>query len=254
MHIKDGMTKKEVPEEFDQFGEYVIDQKLDKSFGDEKLLVFKAGSNTYGYQRLHSGQLKVEKIIASDRTLKLGIFPIAPIYTPEKVAEYVMLKLTTPLVLDAQSNVDAYLTMPIEIGIVKSNANDVNMIDVFSVGLQYYAIYGTPEDGMLCRYHLTRITPDIPKTAVYQEAVVRAHFVNHAGKTVTINRIVFPAKGADFYYKGAEAYYNDLHMIVSDKLGNTAAEVKFTAGNEWAAVKTSLNRNFDGRYLMEGGF
>jgi len=254
MTIKDSVTKKEVSEEFDQFGEYTIEQKLDKRFGDEKLLVFKVGSNTYGYQRFHNEQLVAEKVIASDWMLKLGIFPVAPISTPEKVADHVMLKLITPLVLDPQSLVDSYLMMPIEIGVVRSNANDANVIDVFSAGLQYYAIYGTPENGILCRYHLTRISSEMPKTSTYQEAVLKVHFMNHTDKIVTINRVVFPVAGADFYYKGVEAYYNDLVMVVSDKLANLVAEVKLMEGSEWAASKTSLNQEFSDRFVMEWGF
>ena len=211
----------------------------------------------YGYQRFHNEQLRVEKVIASDRTLKLGIFPIAPVHTPEKVADSVMLKLITPLVLDPQSQVVAYLTMPIEIGVVRSDTSEVNIIDVFSVGLQYYAIYGTPENGLLCRYHLTRISSDMPKAALHQEAVLKVHFMNHTRKVITINRIVFLVAGTNFYVRGAEAYYNDLDMVVNDKLSNTIAGVRFSSvksstSSEWNISETLLKQHF--KFIMEWGF
>ncbi|GEM_PF-531159 len=256
MTLKDSVTKKEVSEEFDMFGDYTIEQKLDKRYGDEKLLMFKTGSNMYGYQRFHKEQLTVEKVIASDKTLKLGIFPVAPIYTPEKVGDYVMLKLITPLVLDPQSKIAAYLTMPIEIGVVRSDVNEVSVIDVFSVGLQYYAIYGTPENGLLCRYHLTRITSEMPKTAIHQEATVKVHFVNHTRKVVTINRIVFPVVGASFHVKGAEAYYSDLDMVVNERLSSTIAGVRLSsvksgANSEWILSEALLKQQF--KFIMEWG-
>jgi len=256
MTVKDSVTKKEVSEEFDAFGEYAVEQKLDKRFADEKLLVFKTGPNMYGYQRFHKDQLMVEKVVAADKILKLGIFPIAPIHTPEKVADYVMLKLITPLVLDPQSKITAYLTMPIEIGVVRSDATEVNTIDVFSVGLQYYAIYGTPENGLLCRYHLTRIASEMPKAAIHQEATVKVHFLNHTHKVVTINRIVFPVVGANFHVRGAEAYYNDLDMVVSERLSSTIAGVRFSsvksgAGNEWMLSEALLKQQF--KFIMEWG-
>lgn len=257
MTIKDSVTKKDVPEEADQFGEYSITQKLDKQFGHEKLLIFKTGSKTYGYQRYHKDHLEVEKVIACEQTLKLGIFPVAPIHTPQKVADHVMLKLVTPLVLDPQAQVDAYLTMPIEIGVIRSSVNEMNIIDAFSVGLQYYAIYGTPENGVLCRYHLTTLSSEMPKATVYQEAVVRVHFINNSHKVITIIRIVFPLVEAHFHCRAAEAYYNDLDMVVSEKLSNLIAGVrlsgpKLRGGSELVPSETLLKQNF--RFIMEWGF
>jgi len=256
MTLKDSVAKKEVSEEFDLFGEFTIEQKLDKRYGDEKLLMFKTGPNMYGYQRFHKEQLTIEKVIASDKTLKLGIFPVAPIHTPEKVGDYVMLKLITPLVLEPQSRVVAYLTMPIEIGVVRSDTGEVNMIDVFSVGLQYYAIYGTPENGLLCRYHLTRISAEMPKAAMYQEAVVKVHFMNNTRKVTTVNRVVFPVAGTNFYVRGTEAYYNDLDMVVSDRLSSTVAGVRFSsvksgASSEWTLSEALLKQQF--KFIMEWG-
>lgn len=251
--MKDTVTKKDASEELDQFGEYVIEQKIDKRFGSDKILVFKTGHNTYGYQRFRNEQLIVEKVIAADRTLKLGILPVAPINTPEKVGDHVMLKLITPLVLDQQTQVHAYLTMPIEIGVVRSHADDVSVVDVFSTGLQYYAIYGTPENGILCRYHLTRISSEMPKTQAYEEAVVKVRFVNHTSKIVTITRMVFPVNGAEFYYRGAEAYHHDLDMIVTEKLGFPLAEIKPTSGST-LTNKTSFKHHFDNIYVMGRGF
>ena len=98
MTTKDRSTSEHIGEEFD-YGEYTIDQKLDKRFGDEQLVMFKAGQNKYGYQHFHGQELLVEKFIVSDETLTLNVVPIAPIHTPEIIADHVMLKFTTPLVL-----------------------------------------------------------------------------------------------------------------------------------------------------------
>lgn len=254
MTLKDDAAKENIQEEFDHFGEYSINQKIEKRFGNETLIMFKAGQNKYGYQRFHDQQLLVEKFIVSDETPTLSIIPIAPVYTPEMIADRVMLKLITTLVLEPKSYADAYLTMPIEIGAVRSIEDYSEVIDAFSVGLQLYAIYGTPEDGLLCRYHLTRLSSEPPKLRDHEEALVRVHFLNHTDKMVTINKIVFPVKGVDFYYNDKDAFFRDLHMVIESKLLNTVAIVGFAQGHELTYNKTSLNQEHEDKFVMEWGF
>jgi hypothetical protein len=248
----DNVTEKEI-EEFDQYGEYTVEQKMEKHFGQNNLVMFKVDHNKYGYQRFENENLVAEKVIASERPLVLGIVPIAPLYTPAKYGSHLMLKLATPLVLDPKSHVDAYLTMPIEIGVVRASEDDVQIIDAFSVGQSKYALYGTPELGVICRYYETRINHEIPKVAPYREAVVRVHFHNYTEKISTINRIVIPIEGADFYYRKNEAYYNDIEVVLEQRLLRTVIEIDVTNA-EWVGARTNLKQEFNGKYLMEWGF
>ncbi|MFQ5969727.1 MAG: DUF432 domain-containing protein [Nitrososphaerales archaeon] len=249
----DGVTEKEVAEELDYYGEYTVERKIEKRFGSNNIVTFKVDHNKYGYQRFENESLVVEKVIASDKPLVLGIFPVAPLNTPAKYGGHILLRVITPLVLDPKSHVDAYLTMPIEIGVVRSSESDVQIIDVFSVGQPKYALYGIPELGIICRYYETRINPEIPKAVPYTEAIVRVHFHNYGEKISTINRIVFPIEGADFYYKKNEAYYNDIEAVVQEKLLQTIIEIN-VANAQWVGEKTNLKQKFDGKYVMEWGF
>ena len=248
----DNATEKEM-EEFDHYGEYTIEQKMEKHFGPNDLVMFKVDHNKYVYQHFENGNLVVEKVIASDRPLVLGIFPIAPLNTPAKYGSHVMLKLIAPLVLDPRSHVDAYLTMPIEIGVIRSSGDDIQPIDAFSVGQPKYALYGNPELGIICRYYETRINSEIPKVTPYSEAIVRVHFHNYTDKINTVNRIVFPIEGADFYYRKNEAYYSDIKAVIQEKLLQTILNVD-VADAEWVAERTDFKQTFAGKYAMELGF
>ena len=248
----DDMTEK-VIEESDHYGEYTIEQKVEKHFGPNKLVMFRVDHNKYEYQRFQNGNLVVEKILASDRSLALGIFPIAPINTPSKYGSHSMLKLLTPLVLDPKSHIDAYLTMPIEIGVVRSSETDVQIIDAFSVGQPKYALYGTPELGIICRYYETSIHAEIPKIVPHIEAILRVHYHNYTDKINTVNRIVFPIEGADFYYRKNEAYYNDIELIINHKLMQTVTDID-VVNAEWVGKRSNLIQKFDGKYVMEWGF
>jgi hypothetical protein len=114
-------------------------------------------------------------------------------------------------------------------------------------------LYGTPELGVICRYYETRINHEIPKVAPYREAVVRVHFHNYTEKISTINRIVIPIEGADFYYRKNEAYYNDIEVVLEQKLLQTVIEIDVTNA-EWVGARTNLKQEFNGKYLMEWGF
>lgn len=186
----DSVTEKEIAKDLVHYGEYTIEQRVEKRIENTHLVMFKVDYNKYGYQRFDNDVLKVEKVLASDRPVTLGIFPIPPLNVPAKYGSYMMLKLTTPLVLDPKSHVDAYLTMPIEIGVTHASGSDVKIIDAFSIGLPKYALYGTPDLGYICRYYETRINSEIPKAAPYKEAVIRAHFHNYTDEINTINRSV----------------------------------------------------------------
>lgn len=249
----DGVTEKEVAEDLDYYGEYTVERKIEKHFGNNNIVTFKVDHNKYGYQRFENEILVQEKVIASDKSLVLGIFPVAPLNTPARYASHIMLRLRTPLVLDPKFHVDAYLTMPIEIGVVRSSGDDVQIIDAFSVAQPKYALYGIPELGVICRYHETRINPEIPKVAPYKEAVVRVHFHNYTDKINTINLIVFPIEGADFYYRKNEAYYSDIEVVIEEKLLQTALKVDIINA-EWVGERTNFKQKFNGKYAMEWGF
>ncbi|MFQ5921007.1 MAG: DUF432 domain-containing protein [Nitrososphaerales archaeon] len=253
----DRVTEKEVSsssaEELEEYGELTVERKVEKHFGNVNLVIFRVDHSKYGYQRFENGSLTVEKVIASDRALELGIVPIAPLNLPTKYGSHLMLRLRTPLVLDPKLHVDAYLTMPVEVGVVRANRDDAQIIDAFSVGQPKYALYGTPEMGIICRYYETRINPEIPKIAPHEEAVVRVHFHNQTDKINTINRIVFPIEGADFFYRKNEAYYSDLEVNVEESVFQTIITMD-VANAEWVGSKTNLKQKFEGKYVMEWGF
>jgi len=249
---KDRVKEEEVSEGLETYGEFKIEGKVEKTFDNVDLVMFRVDHNKYGYQRIENENIVIEKILASDGPLLLGIFPVAPLNLPAEYATHMMLKLTSPIVLDPKSHVDAYLTMPIEIAVVRSTTTDVQMVDVFSLGKIKYALYGIPENGIICRYYETKINPEIPKTAPYKEAALRVHFHNYTDKINTISRLVFPIKGADFYYRKHDAYYSDLEAIIESSLLQTFLRIDVSSG-KWVADRTNMRQKFDGKYLMARG-
>ena len=94
---------------------------------------------------------------------------------------------------------------------------------------------------------------EIPKIVPHIEAILRVHYHNYTDKINTVNRIVFPIEGADFYYRKNEAYYNDIELIINHKLMQTVTEID-VVNAEWIGKRTNLKQKFDGKYVMEWGF
>ncbi len=237
--------------EMSRFGEYIVDHSFEWDLQDFKASISKVGSNEYIYKRIQDGNITVEKIIVSDQSLKLGIIPLAPVYTPEPLATHLMLKLMAPIIIEPKSRASIYLTMPIEIGFVILDVKP-HIIDTFSLTRQLYAIYGTPDNGVLCRYHLSKPYIEMPDVNPLEEAIVRVHIANYTDSISNINRMVFPAKGVDLYYSD-KVYFPDVEMIINTKLVNTIANIKLVGGYELTGKVTSLMQEHEDEFIMDKG-
>lgn len=108
----------------------------------------------------------VEKIIASAGPVVL-IHPVEPVNLPKEVTRYLEI-VFPPIVLGPESETTIYLTFPIETGVFLARNEDYQLIDVFSRCLPKYSLYGSPDNGVITRYHKCTIseTPIDPDPAL----------------------------------------------------------------------------------------
>lgn len=232
-----------------RYGEYTIDDKAEFIIDDEREFNIKRiSSNVYQYERYENNELKLTKIIVSD-LLRLGIYPITPQNVPSKYAEYMMI-VFDPIVLENNSSLICYLTMPIEIGITVSNS----IIDVLSLNTTKYSLYGTPERGIICRYYKSKVYTDLQTLypLPLREAIVSCKLKNYSGSTKSISKIVFPIEGIDLYYNDIYAYFDMLDITIESKIIDIV-NIKI-ASMEWNANKTNFGKEAKNTYLMEWGF
>lgn len=179
------------------FGRHTIRagaEPLEITLRNEKLVI-SANAGSYLYRRYSSGTLAVEATIVSDNEgIVIGVFPIAPLLTPKQVAKNVYVKFSSPLVIDQRSDAVIYSKIPIEIGVYRQSGDEELLIDAFSLAHQRYALYGSPEVGIVCRFIEANISTSENGISAekYSEARVRIRISNGIDNVIKISKVIIP--------------------------------------------------------------
>jgi hypothetical protein len=136
----------------------------------------------------------------------VGVYPAQPIYAPERLTSYVMIKLPSPVVVGPESSIRLRLGVGYDVVIVSGEAS--RPMDFFACGKAKYALYGSPSHGVLVRY-LEAVRDDSlpgqkpPWRFMLVEAVIR----NETSDSLAVSRIVYSARNAPIYYTGEGRVY-----------------------------------------------
>ena len=156
----------------------------------------KCYGNSCYYSRSLENQVVAERIL--DVYSKLVLRPT--IYGGE-LAYYLYLHFKRTLTLIPYSSIQVSLGIPIDVEAVVEIENEFGRksytIDTIELGDVYYALYGKPERGILCRYHRVKIG----SWNWITEAKVSVLIVNQSDKLVTIEKLVFPTLLPEVYYE-----------------------------------------------------
>ena len=100
-------------------------------------------------------------------------------------------------IVDQKGQAVVYAKMPIWIGVYRQAKDEEVLPDAFSLRRQQYALYDSPESGVVCRYIETPVSTDKHeiKAMKYEEAVVRIKMRNEIDNVVKVRRVIFPMEG-----------------------------------------------------------
>ena len=149
---------------------------------------------------LREGISRVEKYVAYSPDARLLINPVEPVNLPKPLTNYILLELSEPVTVGPSSTVKTYLTFPVEIGVFIISKKTSELLDVFSLVSQKYTLYGTPRDGVICRYWQTKISTEVPEVNPLREGVLKLEISNNSEYWVTIKNLVFNVNGINIYY------------------------------------------------------
>ncbi|UXD22110.1 hypothetical protein IPA_01720 [Ignicoccus pacificus DSM 13166] len=154
------------------------------------------GNNCY-YTRSDEEGVKAERILGPfSRPL------LRPTIYGGELAYYLYIHFRRPITLISYSSLNFMIGIPIDVEVVMEAQDEYGrtrsyLIDIIELGDVYYALYGKPERGVLCRYHKAKLGT----WNWIKEAQFRIQIVNQTDKTITMNRLVFPTLLPDVYYK-----------------------------------------------------
>lgn len=227
-------------------------------FGENRIEINSAGA-ALQYRRYVGNQVAAEAMIVSDEEMMtIGVFPVPPLFTPAAIAQNVYIKFKTPVVIDQNSQAVIYAKMPIEIGVFRQTKDEEIMIDAFSPARQQYALYGAPENGVVCRYIETEISTnggDI-KPAKYEQALVRIKIRNDIQNVVKVSKIIVPMGSVVIDHAHDDAWLpGTVEMHLDSSFGKDIVNVRLTDTNIKRTDKTSdLKKEETLVFLMDAGY
>ncbi|OPX64887.1 MULTISPECIES: DUF432 domain-containing protein [unclassified Methanoregula] len=152
---------------------------------------------SYRYLR-ECGKARVEKIIASADPV-MFIHPVEPVNLPKEVTRFLEI-VFDPLVIEPESGMKVYLTFPLEIGVFVAKEDEYQLLDVFSRCLPKYSLYGSPENGVITRFHRSRVSDTPPNPDPACEGVLELTIRNKSRGWVEVSRAVFECYFMPIYF------------------------------------------------------
>ena len=190
--------------------------------------------------------------------LVVGIFPVPPIFTPREIASTAYLKFNSPVVVDPRSEVIVYCKMPIEIGVFRQSEDEELLIDAFSPAPQRYALYGSPESGVVCRYADTEAASaeEQARPTKYYEALVRIRIRNEIQNVVKVTKVILPLSGVVLDHAHDDTWLpGSVEMLLDSSFGKDIVNVRYVDAKVKREDKTSVQRKEESlAFLMDAGY
>lgn len=180
------------------FGEHELKTQFIK-VGDRKIHLLEESESLIRYRRD-----EVERIIKNNGE-KLKVFPAPAIGYGVKL---LMVKFNEPLVVPPHDSLTGFIEAPIEIDVKVGELS----VDHFIVGKEKYALYGSLEAGVICRYHVSSFYTKEPSAIGVAKLIVS----NPSPEWKSLERVVIPIRGTSMYYETTKAYYPLLVVTIKD--------------------------------------
>jgi hypothetical protein len=227
-------------------------------FGENRIEINTTGPALL-YRRYLGSKSTTEAMIISDEDpVTVGIFPVAPLLTPKPVASNVYLKFRTPVLVDPRSQIVIYAKMPIEIGVYRQSKDEELLLDAFCRTRPQYALYGSPESGVVCRYAEAQVatSSDDVKPTKYEEALVRIRIKNDIDNLVRVNKVIIPMEGVILDHAHDDAWLpGSVEMNLDTSFGKDIVNVHLTSTKIKRADKTSSAKKEETLvFLMDAGY
>ncbi len=227
-------------------------------FGDNRIVMSNSGS-AFKYSRHNGDMLASESIIVTDNDeTQVGIFPIMPIKMPKEVAKNVYIKFKAPVIVDQRSISVIYSKIPIEIGIYRQFEDEELLIDAFSLGQPRYSLYGSPEQGVICRYFEAEAEVEDSSLEIkkYEEAKVRIRVTNDIDNVTKISKVIIPVEGVVLEHQNDEVWLpGSIEMKLDTAFGKDIVQVKLSDTYAKRGDKTSTKREKETLlFSMDAGY
>ena len=213
----------------------------------------------------HDGNFLIYNRVLSEDTQKkmlradpgtLLIHPIEPLHIPKKICNYLIIRFENPLCFAPKSTGQIYLTFPIEIGVFIRKNNGSEIIDIVSCSTQKYTLYGTPVNGIICRYWKSEVFKSQPSVNPLVEGIMCLTVINTLPEWVEVNKAVFDAYRMIIFFTPNLATMQSTMRIKNRDSAETDFETVSFETDMLKATKTFPERShvvYSECFVMESG-
>ena len=211
--------------------------------------------NSFVYLR-KSGNTFIKKRIPQNGT-SIVVHPVEPINLPREVTR--CLEIVFPTVLMApESHQMIFLTFPLEFGVFLRTEMDYQLLDVFSRCIPKYSLYGTPESGVITRYHESDSSDQEKEFDRTRNGILRLDIRNDGRGWVEVSRAVFDSYFMPIYFTTFAGMVAEMKIYSRQMAQTTILARTFRDGMEPALpiirARKIMNIDLERKgFLMEHG-
>lgn len=241
------------------FGRYQLKDKIILNLPNNTITLHDLGDGKFSYMR-NSQNYVIKKIIQLNPNInQIELAPVLPIHVPAHKTDFFFIRFEEPLFIAENSTMETLISFPIEIGLFLVGQNKISGFDFFSCDSlnSCFGLYGTPEDGKLCKYTTTSLGNKcvMPKPFTYTQFKIK--IINELDESTSVRKIIFPVTDHDLYYHNNDVMIDGLKATIKNRMGLHVIEtvqnpiIKHAIWNlasrdtEKTDYKFSMERGFD---------
>lgn len=241
---------------FSKFGPYRLDDRIVLSMPSNTITLENIGDGKFSYVR-NSESIAKKIIQTNPQTSQIEIAPVLPIHVPSRKTDFFFIRFDESLFIEKNSTMQMEICIPIEIGVFIVTQDTSSGLDFFSCDPlnSRFGLYGTPEDGKLCKYHMTSASGNNTPTP-FTQARFKITITNELHESATIGKIVFPVTDHELYYHNNETIMDGLQAIIKNRVGLHVIETiqdPIVKPTDWRLAPRNIEKT-DYKFSMERGF
>ena len=214
---------------FSKYGLYTITDSLELTLPQTEIRVERIANNAFSFIRKNfEGEISEKVIPTKSNELKIELAPIRPLNHPARRTNHVFLKFAKDIFLSENSAANVYVHCPIEIGIFLIHNSHKDSLDWITCNPDNsrFGLYGSPDNGTLCKYAEVSMAKDMDDSIPYINGVMKILVENNLSSGQSISKVIFPITDNSIYYSDSKAKIDGIKVTLRKRAVVSIADVK----------------------------
>jgi hypothetical protein len=199
---------------------------------------------------------ELEKMLLA-RAEQVLINPVEPLHRPKELTSNLLIEFERSLLVEPGATRKIFVTFPVEIGVfVIGEGNSHEVLDILTLAVQKFTLYGDPRTGVICKYWPSHVSPALPTVNPLREGVMELTLINSHTDWAEVTRAVFNAYGMKIYYSDSLVSMRASIKIMPRRLAETDFQDAPLVEGMTKSVELYTSRKLQvvpSKFVMEAG-